>query len=131
MLDSLATDLAALPDALDGLQRWIVLQQSLPSGSDAEAEVASRFRAELISLADRQDSASRSVERVRLRLNDDVTECLFIAEAMIERSRRPIRPWTNSSPADLKPASTETAEQYRAFVGEARRITASAAIYER
>jgi len=130
MIDALAADLATIPDALIGIRRWVLLQQSLRSGSDAAAEVASRFRNELIGLADTHESASRSVERVRLRLDDDVTRCLAIAEAMIERSRRPIRPWTNSSPADLEPASTETAEQYRAFVTEARKITASAAIYE-
>jgi hypothetical protein len=133
MIDDLAVNLAALPDALDRLGRLVVLQRSisLPARSDSARDLSSRVGNELIELADRQDAAARSVERVRLRLDDNATSCLAIAEAMIERSRQPIRPWTNSSPDDLEPASRETAEQYRAFVTEARKITAAAAIYER
>lgn len=134
ILDALAADLAALPDALSGLARLVQLQTSsfppLAPGSDGGRELTSAVARELIELGHRQDAASRSVERVRLRLDDDATGCLGIAEAMIQRSRQPMRPWTSASPGDLEPASTEIAWQYRAFVTEARKITASAAIYD-
>lgn len=133
MIDVLASDLAAIPDALDGLARFVQLERSLSLGaaSSPAHELTSKMAREMIALADLQDAASRSVERVRLRLDDAATSCLAIADAMIERSRRPIRPWTGSSPDDLEPAREETAAQYRAFVTEARKLTASAAIYTR
>ena len=132
LIDALASDLAALPEALSGLWRLLLLQQSLSPapGSGHGGELTTRVADEMINLANKQDAASRSVERVRLRLDDDATGCLAIAEAMIERSRRPIRPWTSASRADLQPASEETAELYRAFVAEARKITAAAKVYK-
>lgn len=127
MLDALAADLAALPEAFIGLDRMVRLEKTISSTPpDALTSWVAR---ELFRLSDMQERASRSLERVRLRLDDDATDCLAIARALIERSRQPTQPWTHSSPADLLAASRETAEQYRNFIGEARKITASAKVY--